>query len=334
MNERTFLALRVTETAKGVYARAITSLPVGDLPEADVLIKVRYSALNYKDALSATGNKGVTRTYPHTPGVDAAGIVEESRVADFHPGDEVVVTGYDLGSNTDGGFAEYIRVPASWVVKRPAELSLRETMMYGTAGFTAALAVHKLMTHDVTPDHGPVLVTGATGGVGSLAVAILAREGFHVVAVSGKSDKREFLLSLGAKEVVERDDAKDASGKPLLVGRWAGVVDTVGGSLLDTAIRHTKFEGVVACCGNIASADLHVSIYPFILRGVSLLGIGSAFTPMSTRLEIWRKLSTLWKLDVMEKITTEITLHELDQYIDRILNGTVAGHVLVRMPST
>lgn len=334
MNERTFLALRVTETAKGAYARAVTSLPVGDLPEADVLIKVRYSALNYKDALSATGNKGVTRTYPHTPGVDAAGIVEESRVADFHPGDEVVVTGYDLGSNTDGGFAEYIRVPASWVVKRPAELSLRETMMYGTAGFTAALAVHKLMTHDVTPDHGPVLVTGATGGVGSLAVAILAREGFHVVAVSGKSDKREFLLSLGAKEVVERDDAKDASGKPLLVGRWAGVVDTVGGSLLDTAIRHTKFEGVVACCGNIASADLHVSIYPFILRGVSLLGIGSAFTPMSTRLEIWRKLSTLWKLDVMEKITTEITLHELDQYIDRILNGTVAGHVLVRMPST
>ena len=334
MNERTFLALRVTETAKGTYARAVTSLPVGDLPEADVLIKVHYSALNYKDALSATGNKGVTRTYPHTPGVDAAGIVEESRAADFHPGDEVVVTGYDLGSNTDGGFAEYIRVPASWVVKRPAELSLRETMMYGTAGFTAALAVHKLMTHDVTPDHGPVLVTGATGGVGSLAVAILAREGFHVVAVSGKRDKREYLLALGAKEVVERGDAQDASGKPLLVGRWAGVVDTVGGSLLDTAIRHTKLEGVVACCGNIASADLHVSIYPFILRGVSLLGIGSAFTPMSTRLEIWRKLSTLWKLDVLEKITTEITLHELDQYIDRILNGAVAGHVLVRLPST
>ncbi len=331
MISQTFKALVVTETPEKKFVRQILQKPLDTLPPGDVLVRVHYSSLNYKDGLSATGNKGVTRKYPHTPGVDAAGVVEESAVPEFQVGEEVIVTGHDLGSNTDGGFAEYVRVPAIWIVKCPATLSLRESMVLGTAGYTGALAVYKLIFHGVTPEKGSVLVTGATGGVGCVAVAILAKLGYHVMAVSGKPEARQFLLDLGAAEILTRDDIRDTSGRALLPGRWAGVVDTVGGDLLDSAIRYTKLEGAVASCGNVISGELHTSIYPFILRGVALLGINSAFTPMELRRNIWTKLASEWKVGNLDRITTEVTLEQLSEYIDVILKGGVTGRVLVRI---
>jgi putative YhdH/YhfP family quinone oxidoreductase len=304
------------------------------LPPGEVLIRVLYSSLNYKDGLSATGNRGVTRRYPHVPGVDASGIVERCETSNFNPGDEVIVTGYDLGSNTDGGWSELIRVPAAWVVKCPAGLALRQAMQYGTAGFTAALSVHKLLKHGVRQEQGPILVTGATGGVGSIAAGLLAKLGFHVVAVSGKKDAGEFLNNLGVREIIGREEAIDATTKPLLSGKWAGVVDTVGGKLLETAVRQTKLDGAIACCGNIGSAEFHSSIYPFILRGVALIGIGSAFTSMELRVQLWKNLAAEWKLDSLGSITAETTLSELNEvYIDRILRGSVRGRVVVSLQS-
>jgi putative YhdH/YhfP family quinone oxidoreductase len=326
-----FKALVVTETPDKRFVCQISQKPLSELPPGDVLVRVQYSSLNYKDALSATGNKGVTRKYPHIPGVDAAGIVEESTVQDFKCGDEVIVTGNDLGSNTDGGFAEYVRVPASWIVKRPPTLSLRESMMYGTAGYTAALSVYKLLYHGVTREKGPVLVTGATGGVGCVAVALLAKLGFHVITVTGKRESKQFLLDLGAKEILTRDEVRETTGKGLLPGRWAGVVDTVGGDILDSAIRYTKLEGAVASCGNVLSGELNTSIYPFILRGVALLGINSAFTPMDLRQTIWRKLASEWKLECLDRLVTEVSLEELDKYFDLILKGGVRGRIVVRI---
>jgi putative YhdH/YhfP family quinone oxidoreductase len=327
----TFKALVVNETPDKGFVREVTKRHLRDLPDGEVLVRVHYSSLNYKDALSATGNKGVTRRYPHTPGVDAAGTVEESTTPDFAHGDEVIITGNDLGSNTDGGFADYVRVPAHWIVKRPSGLTLRESMMLGTAGYTAALAVHKLMHHGVQPDKGPVLVTGSTGGVGCIAVALLAKLGYAVQASTGKTGEQQFLLDLGAQEILTRSDVLDGSGKGLLSARWAGVVDTVGGSILDSAIRYTKLEGAVATCGNVTSGELQTSIYPFILRGVALLGINSAFTPMNIRQLIWKKLAAEWKIENLDRLVTEATLEQISQYIDLILKGGIRGRVLVRI---
>jgi len=209
----------VSETADKRFVREITQRSLEELPRGDLLIEVTYSSLNYKDALSATGHRGVTRSYPHTPGIDAAGIVAESRDPSWTPGDEVIVTGFDLGANTSGGFAQYVRVPASWAVRRPPDMTLKESMVCGTAGFTAALSVFKMQELGVRPARGEVLVTGATGGVGSLAVGILARAGYHVVAATGKTHEKEFLLGLGAKEVIPRESSVDTSGRPLLKGR-------------------------------------------------------------------------------------------------------------------
>ena len=328
---QTFKALVVTEAANKKFIRQIILKRLDELPPGDVLVQVHYSSLNYKDALSATGSKGVTKKYPHTPGVDAAGVVEESTVTEFSPGEEVIVTGNDLGSNTDGGFAEYVRVPASWIVKRPSALSPRESMILGTAGYTAALSIYKLQHHGVLPVKGPVLVTGATGGVGCIAIALLAKLGYHVIAVSGKTGAYQFLHDLGADEIMTREEVHDTTGKGLLPGRWAGVVDTVGGEILDSAIRYTKLEGAVASCGNVTSSELHTSIYPFILRGVALLGINSAFTPMEVRQIIWKRLAADWKLDKLDRLVTEVSLEGLHQYIDLILKGGVQGRVLVNI---
>jgi acrylyl-CoA reductase (NADPH) len=331
MPAETFKALVVTETPDKKFVRQILQKPMSELPPGDVLVRVQYSSLNYKDALSATGNKGVTRRYPHIPGIDAAGVVEESLVSEFHPGDDVIITGNDLGSNTDGGFAEYVHVPTEWVVKRPPSLSLRDSMILGTAGYTAAVSVHKLLHHGVAPTKGPVLVTGATGGVGCIAVAILSKLGFHVIASTGKAEAHQFLNDLGAKEIVSREEVRDMTGKGLLPGRWAGVVDTVGGELLDSAIRQTKLEGAVASCGNVTSSELHTSVYPFILRGVALIGINSAFTPMDVRQLVWEQLATNWKIETLSRLTTEVSLEELDPYLELILRGGVRGRVLVKI---
>lgn len=330
MSDKKFRALVVEEGEGGKFTRSIKERPVGDLPEGEVLIRVHYSSLNFKDALSATGNKGVTKNYPHTPGIDAAGVVEESSSPQVKPGEEVLVTGYDLGANTDGGYSEYIRVPAGWVVSLPDGLSTRESMIYGTAGFTAALSVYKMEEYGTTPDMGEVLVTGATGGVGSVACAILAKAGYSVVASTGKMDQKEFLTGLGVKEIISRADSADTSGRPLLKGRWAGAVDTVGGDILATAIKSAKQHGVITCCGNVASGELPINVYPFILRGVSLVGIDSAYCPMDARRKVWSKLAGEWKID-LDGIATEVTLGGLDEQIDLILKGGQKGRVVVNL---
>ena len=327
----TFKALVVSENPDHTFTRQVTDRSLDDLPDGDVLIQVAWSSLNYKDALSAIGNRGVTRNYPHTPGIDAAGVVAESRDDRFRAGDEVLVTGYDLGMNTSGGFGQYIRVPADWVVPLPATLSLKESMIYGTAGFTATLSVLKLQDHGVTPDRGEVLVTGATGGVGSVAVSILAKSGYTVVAASGKAEASRFLLDLGAKEVIARNKISDTTGRPLLKGRWAGVVDTVGGDILATAIKSTRQHAAVTCCGNVASFELNTTVFPFILRGISLLGIDSASCPMDRRLRAWEKIAGDWKIDGLDRLCTEISLAELDSHIDLILKGRLKGRTVVNM---
>jgi putative YhdH/YhfP family quinone oxidoreductase len=328
---QSFKALVVTETADKQFAREVAQKRLSDLPAGDLLIAVEYSSLNYKDALSATGNKGVTRNYPHTPGIDAAGVVAESASSQFTPGDRVIVTGFDLGMNTSGGFGQYIRIPEAWAVKLPDNLTLKESMAYGTAGFSAALSVWKMEHHGLTKDHGEVLVTGATGGVGSIAVSILAKAGFDVVAATGKTGEKDFLTALGAREILSREEVSDASGRPLLKARWAGVVDTVGGNILATAIKSTRPEGAVASCGNAASPDLPLTVYPFILRGVSLLGINSVECPMSTRLLMWQKLSAEWKVDFSRGLISECSLEELNPKIDQILRGGIRGRVVVNL---
>jgi putative YhdH/YhfP family quinone oxidoreductase len=332
MENISFNALVVTEVADKRFVREIKQKYIEDLPAGEVLIKVQYSSLNYKDALSASGNKGVTKKYPHTPGIDAAGLVAESSDSKFKPREPVLVTGYDLGMNTPGGYAEYIRVPAHWVVKLPKNLTLRESMIYGTAGFTAALSCYKMINSGISPDKGPVLVTGATGGVGSIATSILAQSGYHVVAVNGIVDEADYLLELGAKEVISIEEADDKSGRPLLKPRWAGAIDTVAGNLLSTAIKTTQYGGAVTCCGNVGSTELHSSIFPFILNGITLFGIDSVNCPVDTRTQVWNKIASEWKLDHLEKITTELpSLNALDERIGLILEGKNRGRAIVKV---
>jgi len=303
------------------------AMVVQEAPDSTYIRKITDK--NYKDGLSATGHRGVTKNYPHTPGVDAAGIVEQSFSDAFQPGDKVIVTSYDLGMNTSGGFGQYISVPAAWVVPLPDNLSLKESMAYGSAGLSAGFCILKLHEHRITPEKGKILVTGATGGVGSFAVAMLAKIGYQVVTVTGKMNEKQFLIDLGAKEVISREEATDTSGKPLLKGRWAGVVDSVGGEILATAIRSTKPYGVVTCCGNVASPDLHINVYPFILRGITLIGIDSQSCPMAVRRRTWEKIANEWKLTVLNRQTTVCSLEELDIEIDRILSGKQKGRVIV-----
>jgi acrylyl-CoA reductase (NADPH) len=332
MAAKTFPALVITETEDKKYLGEIKERTLEDLPAGEVLVRVKYSSLNYKDVLSASGNKGVTRQYPHTPGIDAAGIVEDSRSPDFKPGDEVIVTSFDLGMNTPGGFGQYIRVPAAWVVKRPAGLSLRESMIYGTAGLTAALSVYRLVGGGVTPDQGKILVSGATGGVGSVAVSILAKDGYQVAAVSGRTETHDYLKKIGASEIVSAEAATDQSGKPLLKPLWAGSIDTVGGPLLATTIKSVQYGGVVTCCGNVASPDLPLTVYPFILRGITLIGIDSQNCPMPTRVQVWQNLATIWKLPNLEELATETTLEGLNDQIERILKRQHKGRTIVKLP--
>jgi putative YhdH/YhfP family quinone oxidoreductase len=325
---QTFKAMVVSETAENKFAREVKDRNLDELPAGELLVEVKYSSLNYKDALSATGNKSVTRKYPHTPGIDAAGIVVDCSNRTFAVGDQVIATGFDLGMNTPGGFGQYISVPAGWAVKLPQGLSLKESMGYGTAGLTAALCVTRLLAYGLAKEQGEVLVTGATGGVGSVAVGILAKLGFNVVAATGKAGEKDFLGALGAKSVISREETNDTSGRPLQKGRWAGVVDTVGGNILATAIKSTKYGGLVAACGNVMSADLSVSVYPFILRGVSLLGVDSVEIPINTRLRVWQKLAGEWKLD-LSSVIEECSLEELNPKVEQILKGGIRGRVVV-----
>lgn len=329
MKNISYSALVVKESDKNIFTREIKNLAVSDLPDNDVLIRVHYSSLNYKDALSATGNKGVTRQYPHTPGIDAAGIVEDSRTDLFKKGDQVIVTSYDLGMNTPGGFGQYIRVPENWVVNLPQGLTLKQSMIFGTAGFTAGMSVNKLI-QSVKPEDGSILVTGATGGVGSLAAGILSHLGYHVTAVSGKKDST-LLNQLGVQQIIDRDSFIENAKAPLLKEQWAGVIDTVGGQILATAIKSAAQDAVVTCCGNVASFELPINVFPFILRGVSLMGIDSQHCPMDLRTHIWKKLAADWKFNAFENIFQQITLEQLDNKIQQILKGALQGRTIVSL---
>ena len=331
MNDNKFKAMLVSVINEKEFQREIITRQVQDLPKGDILINVKYSSLNYKDALSATGNKGVTRSYPHTPGIDAAGVVVESNNDTLKVGDKVIVTGYDLGMNTSGGYGEYIRVPAEWVIRLPENLSLRESMIFGTAGFTAALSVYKLVNSGVIPKGGDILVTGATGGVGSIAISILNRIGYNVIAATGKTDEKEMLFGLGAKEIVDREEIDDKSERALSKGRWAGVIDTVGGNILATAIKSTNYGGSVTCCGNVASHEFSTSVYPFILRGITLFGIDSVQCPMDIRLKIWNALASDWKPNNLNDNVDEVSLEGLSTKIDMILAGKHKGRTIVNL---
>jgi putative YhdH/YhfP family quinone oxidoreductase len=320
----TFRALLVEKTDDG-FTREVVDRDVSELPDGDVLVDVRYSSLNYKDALSATGNPGVTRRFPHTPGIDAAGVVLESSSNEQSAGDEVIIIGYDLGMNTPGGFGRRIRVPSGWVVRRPEGLSLHQSMVLGTAGFTAALCVDKLVHAGMTPDGGPVLVTGATGGVGSVAVMLLTKLGYRVTAVTGKPEQHDFLRSLGASEFLSRDEARQGADRPLLEERWGGVVDTVGGEILFNAVKSLRYGCSLAACGLVDSPRIPATVLPFILRNVNLLGVDSVELPRARKAEVWERLAGPWKLEGLESLEEALTLDTLSDAIDRILAGTMVG---------
>ncbi|MCD6525593.1 MAG: YhdH/YhfP family quinone oxidoreductase [Desulfuromonas sp.] len=333
MIPETFKAMIVEQTEPKKFSRTIGEKAMADLPEGDLLVKVHYSSLNFKDALSATGNPGVTRKFPHTPGIDAAGEVVQCDSGAFAVGDQVIVTSYDLGMNTAGGYGEYIRVPSKWALKLPQGLTLRESMIYGTAGLTAALSVLRLEQGGVKPEDGDILVNGATGGVGSIAVSILAKAGYRVVAATGKPEQAQFLTDLGAAEIISREEVVKGSERPMMKERWAGVIDVAGGEPLAAAIKSTRYGGVVTCCGLVASMELNLNVFPFILRGVSLIGIDSAECPMSYRTQTWARLAGDWKLDNLEETVTEVTLEGLEEKIFAILKGQVSGRTLVNLQS-
>ena len=326
----TFRAFLVEKNEDRTFTRSVVDRELDDLPAGELLIDVKFSSLNYKDALSATGNPGVTRSYPHTPGIDAAGTILESAVANFTAGDEVVVIGFDLGMNTSGGFGERVRVPAAWAVPLPQGLSLEEAMILGTAGFTAALSIHKLERAGMSPEGGPILVSGATGGVGSVAIKLLDQLGYEPHAVTGKEDQHEFLKSIGAREILSREDLEAGGDRPLLKERWGGVVDTVGGGMLFNAIKGLRYGQSAAACGLVNSPNIPASVLPFILRHVNLLGIDSVELPLTEKIEIWDKLAGEWKLTGLTELKkSTFSLNTLSEAIETILDGEMVGRGVV-----
>lgn len=325
-----FKAFRVFEEKDGTFSRCIVERDTSELPDGEVLIKVHYAALNFKDALSSSGHKGITKEFPHTPGVDASGEVAESSSAQFTKGDKVLVTGYDLGMNTDGGMGAFIRVPAAWVVPLPGTFDLRQAMILGTGGFTAALALYKMEMAGQSPDKGEIVVTGATGGVGSMAVSIFSKAGYDVVASTGKKDAHDYLKKLGAIRCEDRTYTNDEKRRPVSRTKWAGALDTVGGNTLATLMAGCGKNGCIAVCGLVASPKLETTVYPFLLNGVNLIGVESAETAMDVRLQLWDKLSSIWKPDKLEEMALDISLPELDEQIQLILEGKTKGRVVVR----
>lgn len=320
----------VVEEKDGEYNQSIKVLSTQNLPVGDVLIQVHYSSVNYKDALSATGNKGVTKNYPHTPGIDAAGVVEYSDNDNYKAGDKVIVTGYDLGMNTTGGFGQYIRVPAQWIVRLPQGLSMKESMILGTAGFTAGISVLRL-SELVKPGDGRVLVSGATGGVGSIALTLLSKLGYKSVAVSAKESEHAFLHSLGASEIIPRLEFQETDKRPMLSAQYAGGIDTVGGPILENILKTLQPLGAVTTCGSVSSTHINVSVFPFILRGISLIGISSQNYPEPYRQLLWEKLSNEWKPDNLLDLYTEITLDDLKNSINLILEGKLKGRTIINL---
>ena len=307
---------------------AVTQIDKGALADSGVLVKVDYSTINYKDALAVTATAPIIRNYPLVPGIDLAGTIEESGDPDWQVGERVVVNGWGMGEGHSGGLAQYARVPASFLVKLPQNISTRHAMAIGTAGYTASLCVDALEAQGVTPNHGDILVTGASGGVGSVAVALLAARGFSVAASTGKPDAADYLKNLGATSIIDRNTLSEA-GKPLQAEQWAGVVDAVGGNTLANACAQTRYGGVVTACGLAESAALPATVMPFILRGVILRGVDSVMAPSGPRLAAWARLARDMDLERLETMVTEIGLSDVNDVAPDVLAGKVTGRLLV-----
>jgi NADPH2:quinone reductase len=325
----TFRAFRVFDENGKVHGRLVDAA-LNELPPGDVLIKAAYSSVNFKDALAATGAGKIIRRFPLVGGIDVSGAVASSGDSRFRDGDQVLVTGYDLGVAHDGGYAGYVRVPADWVVRVPQGLSLFDTMAIGTAGFTAVLSIVELERNGLAPANGPVIVTGATGGVGSIALQCLAARGYTVTALTGKDDQHQFLRSLGASDVLPRS-AVQATGKPLEKMTWAGAVDAVGGDTLAWLTRTMMYGGAIANSGLTGGTELKTTVLPFILRSVKLLGIDSVMCPMATRLDVWRRLATDLKPAQLQAIAEEITLEDLPRAFSTLLHGQARGRFVVKL---
>jgi len=324
-----FRCLIVDRDAGDHIVRRLEQRSRADLPSGDVLIRVHYSSLNYKDAMAATGNPAIARTLPHVPGIDAAGTVLESDDACYVPGQPVIATGHEIGVERWGGWSELLRVPADWLVPLPSGLTLQEAMILGTAGFTAAQCVRALQRQGVRPESGPVVVSGATGGVGSIAVLLLARLGYDVTAVTGKQAQHDWLRTLGAAQVAGRELLTDVPKRPLLSAKFAGGIDTVGGNVLTAMCKIMQHRGCVACCGVTGGETLALTVYPFILRGLTLAGIDSAWCPDDQRADIWRQLAGDWKPKQLSSLCRLVSLNCLEPEIESILAGKNVGRVVV-----
>ncbi|WP_281258883.1 NADPH:quinone oxidoreductase family protein [Bacillus canaveralius] len=326
-----FKALMVNKTESD-FSVDIKSISLNELPEANVLIKVAYSGINFKDGLAGTPNGKIVRSYPFIPGIDLAGVVVSSQDPRFNEGDEVIATSYDIGVSHYGGYSEYARIPGEWIVPLPKNLTLKEAMVFGTAGFTAALSIQRLEDNGLTPDKGKVLVTGATGGVGSLAVSMLAKLGYEVVASTGKADEHDFLHKLGAKEIISREDVYNEKIKPLDKQLWAGAVDPVGGNTLAAILSKLSYGGAVAVSGLTGGTDVPATVFPFILRGVNLLGIDSVYCPMDVRKELWNRMAADFKpANLLDNMQKEITLEQLPETLPSILKGQARGRIVVKI---
>ena len=324
-----FNALVVEKAEDGTVTQTIRPLEVSDLPEGEVVVDVEYSTLNYKDGLCLTGKGGLVRNYPHVPGIDYAGTVSESADARYKPGDKVVLTGWRVGEVVWGGYAQKARAKADWLVPLPAGLTTRQAMAVGTAGFTAMLAVMALEAHGLKPGAGPVLVTGAAGGVGSVAVAILAKLGHEVAAVTGRPETADYLKSLGASQIVAREEIAEAPAKPLEKETWAGCVDAVGGAMLARVLTQLKYGGSAAAVGLAGGAALPATVVPFLLRGVNLLGIDSVMQPYAPRVAAWKRVAADLPMDKLEEMVHPASLKDLPALGAAILKGGVQGRVVV-----
>jgi acrylyl-CoA reductase (NADPH) len=326
-----FKAFIVNKTENDFSAQ-VQPITLEDLPPGDVIIKVAYSSVNFKDGLASIPKGKIVRSYPFVPGIDLAGVVVSSTDSRFAEGDEVIATSYEIGVSHYGGYSEYARIPGEWIVPLPAGLTLREAMVYGTAGFTAALSVHRLEENGLTPEKGKVLVTGATGGVGSVAVAMLAKRGYHVVASTGKKTEYEYLKEIGAAEIISREDVLGEKIKPLDKQLWAAAVDPVGGQTLTAILSKLDYNGSAAVSGLTGGTDVATTVFPFILRGINLLGIDSVYCPMETRELLWKRMATDLKPEgLLETIQNEVTLEELPDVLAAILKGENRGRTIVKL---
>ncbi len=326
----TFKAYRTFEENKVVSSRFV-EMAIEDLDPGDVLLRTKYSTINYKDALSYNGTGKIMRKFPTNAGIDVAGTVEASVDHRFKVGDKVIVTGYDFGVGHDGGYAEHVRVPGDWIVRRPESMTAFDAMTLGTAGYTAALAIALMEHNGLQPDSGPVAVTGATGGVGSVAVEVLAKMGYHVVAITGKAEEVDYLKGIGAKEVLLRQAIDLTKIRPLERSTFAGAIDNLGGDLLAWLLASSKVGGTVAAVGLAADIKLNTTVMPFILRGVHLLGVDSANTPMPMRQRTWNKLAKEWRPDRVHDQVRTIDFDELPTHFDAYLKGLVRGRTVVRI---